>query len=320
MKSDIIPKLEMKIDLNIGFKNKKIKKYMSLYILSFIPLLVIFTYKYVPMLGIIIAFKEYKITRGFLGIFTSPGVGFAHFNRLFTSPKFYRVLANTLIISSYKLIFTFPAPIIFALLLNELKSNTFKRFVQTVSYLPHFLSIVIIYGVVLALASPTYGLINYILKQFGHTPIYFMVEPSYFRSMLVLVDLWSGTGWGAIIYLAAITSIDKELYDAAEVDGANKIRKIMHITIPGILPIIVLLLILRMGGIMNAGFQQVLLFYSPLTYSVGDIIDTYVYRQGLMEASYSYSTAVGLFNSLVSLLFVLGTNKLAKKVGQQGLW
>lgn len=302
------------------FDRKRFKKYLPLYFLILIPMLIIFIYSYVPMLGIQIAFRDFKITKGFLGIFTSPGVGFKHFIRLFTSPKFFSVLTNTLILSSYKIIFTFPAPIIFALLLNELRNKLFKRFVQTVSYLPNFLSMVIVYGVVLSLLSPTFGLVNMLLKQSGIEPIYFMVEPRYFRAMLVLVDLWVGTGWGAIIYLAAITSIDNELYNAAEIDGANKLRKIIHITIPGIMPIIILLLIFRLGAILNAGFEQVLMFYNPLVYDVGDIIDTYVYRQGLQSADYSYATAVGLFNSVVSLIMVISANKLAKKVGQQGIW
>lgn len=299
---------------------KRLKKYMPLYLLISIPLLVIFVYNYVPMMGIIIAFKDYKITRGLMGIFTSPDVGFKHFIRLFTAPKFFSVLANTLIISSYKIIFTFPAPILFALLLNELRNKLFKRFVQTVSYLPNFLSMVIVYGVVQALLSPTYGLINMFVKQLGNDPVYFLIDPHFFRGILVLVDLWVGTGWGAIIYLAAITSINSELYDSAEIDGANKLGKIIHITIPGIMPIIVLLLIFRLGAILNAGFEQVLMFYSPLVYDVGDIIDTYVYRQGLQSADYSYATAVGLFNSVVSLIMVIAANRLAKKVGQQGIW
>jgi putative aldouronate transport system permease protein len=301
--------------------NKKLfKKYLPLYLLILIPLLTILVYRYIPMLGVIIAFKDYKITKGFMGIFTSPWVGFENFRRLFSTPRFFKVLANTLIISTYKIVFTFPAPIIFALLLNELKKKLFKRFVQTVSYLPHFLSVVIVYGIVQALVSPTYGLINAVIKQLGYEPVYFMIEPRFFRGMLVLVDLWVNTGWGAIIYLAAITSIDNELYSAAEIDGANKFRKIIHVTMPGIVPIIIILFIFRVGAILNAGFEQVLMFYTPLTYDVGDIIETYIYRMGLERSDYSFSTAAGLFNSVVSLILVLITNKIAHKCGQQGIW
>lgn len=299
---------------------KKFKKYWFLCFLIILPLACIFVYNYVPMVGIIISFKDYKITRGFAGIFTSPDVGLRHFQRLFTSDKFFSVLANTLIISTYKIIFTFPAPIIFALLLNELKSRLFKRFVQTISYLPHFLSMVIVYGVVLAVISPSYGLVNMLMQYFGHESVYFLAEQKIFRGLLVVVDLWTSTGWGAIIYLAAITSIDNELYNSADIDGATRFKKIIHITIPGIMPIIVLLLIFRLGSILNAGFEQVLLFYSPPVYPVGDIIDTYVYRQGLTMADYSYSTAVGLFNSVVSLIFILISNKFAHKLGHQGIW
>lgn len=301
--------------------NKKgLKKYWTLYLLSAIPLLVIFVYNYLPMVGIFMAFKDYKITRGFMGIFTSPNVGLENFYRLFRGFSFPKVVANTFIISLLKMIFTFPTPIIFALMLNEVTNRLFKRFTQTVSYLPNFFSMVIVFGIMQAVISPTYGIINMVRQSIGLDTKAFLVDPTYFRSILVTMDIWQGTGWGAIIYLAAIAGVDQEMYEAAVIDGATRFQRIWHITIPSITGIISFLFVLRCGGLLSVSFEQVLLLYSPTVYSVGDVISTYAYRKGLEDMQYGFSTAVGLFNSVVSLALVIISNAVAKKFGQGGLW
>lgn len=299
---------------------KRIYKNRLIYLLILPVILCFILYSYVPMLGILMAFKDYKISKGFMGIFTSPGVGWDNFRSLFNSPYFFRVLGNTLLISFYKIIYVFPAPILFALLLNELRSTSFKRIVQTVTYLPNFLSAVVVTGLAISVFSPTYGMINAILVSLGKEPVFFLAQTEYFRSIIVGIDMWKGTGWSAIIYLAAITTIDQQLYEAAIIDGARKLRQIWHITLPGISDLIVLLLIFRVGDILNAGFDQIFLLYSPPVYSVGDIIDTYVYREGLINANYGLSTAVGLFKSAAGLVMIIVTNSLAKKFGKQGIW
>lgn len=277
-------------------------------------------FHYIPMFGIIIAFKDVNPFEGVQGIFTAKWVGFKHFINFFNSYYFWNVLGNTLAISLQKLILGFPAPIILALLLNEINNVYFKRVVQTISYMPHFISMVVMAGLVTTVLSTNGGLVNEILKLMGREPIFFLGEPKYFRAILVFSHIWKEVGWGSIIYLAAITSIDQEQYEAAIIDGANKFQRMWYITIPGILHIVTIMLILEVGGLLNAGFEQVLLLYSPPVYKVADIIDTYVYREGLISLKYSYSTAVGLFKSVVALILIVSTNFLAKKFDQQGIW
>ncbi len=299
---------------------KKIYKYRMVYFLILPTVVCYIIFSYLPMVGILMAFKDYQVGKGFMGIFTSPGVGFDHFKRLFNSYYFFSILRNTVLISFYKIIFCFPIPIIFAILLNELEMKFFKRFVQTVTYLPHFLSTVVVTGLVLALLSPSYGLINAILGTLGFEPVHFLANSKYFRSIIVAIDVWKGTGWSAVIYLAAISSIDPQLYESATIDGAGKLRQIWSITLPSLLDLIILLLILRVGDILNAGFEQIFLLYSPPVYSVGDILDTFVYREGLVNSNYGFSTAVGLFKSIVGFVLIIGSNKLANKFGRQGIW
>lgn len=300
---------------------KNMWKARYLYILILPGLIYYVLFKYLPMFGIIIAFKDYQPWLGLWdGLVKTKWVGFSNFQRLFSSMMFPQLMENTLIISFYKLFFGFPAPIILALLLNEVKNAIFKRTIQSISYVPHFLSWVVVGGILSNLLSPSYGVINGFLKSFGHQPIYFMTIPEYFRGLLVLTDIWKSVGWGSIIYLATLTSISPELYEAATIDGASRWKQLLHVTLPGIRSTIIIVLILRIGHVLDAGFEQVLTLYNPTVYSVSDILDTYVYREGILNASYSFSTAVGLFKSTIGLVLVLVTNFLSKKAGEEALW
>lgn len=299
---------------------KRVAKYGVIYLLIAPVILYFIIYKYLPMAGLIMAFKDYKIGYGIWGIFTSKWVGLEHFERLFKGYYFSRILWNTVIISLMKLAVGFPLPILFALMLNEVRNQAYKRTVQTISYLPHFLSAVVMYGLVTAVFSPTYGLINSLRVQFGMDTVYYMANTKYFRWLLVLIDTFQHTGWNAIIYLAAMTSIDPGLYEAATIDGAGRFQRIRHITLPSLSPLIVLLFILSLGGILDAGFEMVLLMYSPTVYSVGDIIDTYAYREAIFRADYDFATAVGLFKSIVGLILVFSTNTIVKRLGGKGIW
>lgn len=288
-----------------------------LYLLLLPGLLLILLFRYVPMYGVVIAFQDYNIYKGIGG---SEWVGFDQFERLFRSPDFTEVLANTIIISLYKLAASFSLPIILSLLLNELRSVVFKRFAQSVVYLPHFISWVIFSGIIITFLNPVDGLVNVIIRQFGGAPIDFLGDVRYFRSVLVLSDVYKEVGWGTIIYLAAIAGVSADLYEAARIDGANKLRQMWHVTLPAIRPVIIILIILSLANILEAGFQQIFLLYNALVYDVADIIDTYVYRVGIQEANYSYATAAGLFKSAVAMALILTVNKIVKLTGQDGLW
>ncbi|HEY9077832.1 MAG TPA: ABC transporter permease subunit [Anaerolineaceae bacterium] len=290
------------------------------YLLIILPLLYFLVFRYLPMLGVVIAFQDYDPFLGIEGFWTSPWVGFTHFTNFIKSIFFWRIIGNTLIISGLKLLFGFPAPIILALLLNEVRSTLFKRAVQNISYLPHFLSMVVVAGLVRSMLTVQGGLFNQIVRLFGGDPIAFLTYPEYFRGILVGTTLWQEIGWGAILYLAAMSTINIELYEAAAMDGANKFQQALNITLPGIAYVIAIQLIFSIGGLLNAGFEQILLLYSPGVYGVADIIDTYVYRNGLLGRQYSFAAAVGLFKSLIALLLMVGANRVAKWVGQPGLW
>ncbi len=275
-------------------------------------------FRYVPMYGVVIAFKDFNARLGILG---SPWIGFEQFIRFFTHPYFFRLVRNTFLISFYSLLIGFPAPIILALMLNELRNQTYKRFVQTVSYLPHFISIVAIVGILTLLLSPTNGFVNVVLtKVFGMEPIYFMAEPGWFRPLFVASGIWQNIGWGAILYLAALSQVDVQLYDAAIVDGTSRMQKIWHISLPSIMPTIAILLILRIGTLFYVGFEKVILMYNPVTYSTADVIGSYVYRRGLQYAEFSYGAAVGLFNSVVNVLLLITANWISRRVTEQSLW
>ncbi len=290
-------------------------RYLYFMLIPFIAWYIIFLYK--PMYGLQIAFKDYSLYRG---IAESPWVGLKHFQAYFEGHYFFRTLKNTVFISFYSILFAFPAPIILALLLNEVKNQIFKRTVQTLTYLPYFLSIVIITGVVTNFLSPYNGLLNIILDKLGFEKLYFLVIPEYFRTIFITMNIWQGVGFGAIIYIAALSGINPELYEAAKIDGANKWKQVWHITLPGLLPTIMILLILRVGDLLEVGYEAVILLYQPATYETADIISTYVYRSGIVEGRYDMATAVGLFNSVVGLVLVIIVNRMSKKFTGNGIW
>lgn len=273
-------------------------------------LLFFIIFKYVPMYGIIIAFKDFRISKG---VFASPWVGFKHFTAFFTSPDFAQVMINTILLSLYKLIIGFPIPILFAILLNELHNIYYKRTVQTIAYLPHFISWVVIGNLVLILLSPKTGLISSMITSITGVKVNLLMDPAYFRSVLVVSDIWKEMGWSAIVYLAALAGVDPTLYEAADMDGASRGRKMWSITLPSIANVIIIMLILRVGRILDAGFEQVLIMSNPLVNSVSEIIDTYVYKVGMLQGEYSYSTAVNLFKSVIGLIMVLMVNSFSKR-------
>ena len=299
---------------------QRMKPYAALYLMLLPGLALIVIFCYGPMYGLQIAFKDYNIG---LGIWDSPWVGWEHFQKFLTTDAATRALTNTIIISTLKLVFSFPMPILLALVLNEIGNQAFKRVAQTISYLPHFISWIIVASLMNNLLSPSTGVVNAIIQQFGGDPIYFLADKNWFRPILVITNIWKEIGWSSVVYLAALSGIDPSLYEAAIVDGASRIQRIARITLPSIMPIAVTMLILSMGSIMSAGFDQVFNLYSPQVYDVSDILDTYVYRRGLVDMSYSFSTAVGLFKSVVGLILVVAVNVIAKRLSPDhdaGLW
>ena len=294
----------------------KISKNKYLYMLLIPGVIWVLLFKYWPIYGIVIAFKDFQI---FKGINESPWVGFEQFQRLFADRNFWPVFRNTVIISFYKIICGFPAPIIIVLMLNELKSKFAKKGIQTIIYYPHFFSWVIVSGLMFTLLSPN-GLINSFRVFFGGENIIWFAEKKYFRGILVVSEIWKESGWGTVMYLAALSGVDLQLYEAATVDGANRMQKLINITLPSIVPTIVIILILRTGHIMEAGFEQTLLLLNANVREVGEIIDTYVYRIGMELKEYSFSSAVGLFKSVVNLIFILSMNYFVKKIGQDSLF
>ncbi|QNK60588.1 sugar ABC transporter permease [Paenibacillus sp. PAMC21692] len=296
---------------------KHLVKNKWLYIFLIPGLLYFLVFKYVPMFGIVIAFKQLSIVKGIWG---SDWVGLANFETLFSSSHFLRVLRNSILLSVYQIIFGFPAPIILALMLNEIRQIAFKRISQTILYLPHFISWVVLAGIVINFLSPTTGIANQIVTAFGHEPIKFLQEPEYFRSIIVSAEIWKSVGWGTIIYLAAMTGVDPTLYESAKIDGASRMQRIYYITIPGIATTIVILLLLNLGNILDNGFDQVFLLYNPVTYETGDIFETYTYRIGLQDGRMSYATAVGLFKSAVGFILIISSNYAARAISGKSIW
>lgn len=286
--------------------------------LLFLPAVLYYiVFHYMPIYGVLIAFKSYKFT---LGVWGSPWVGLKHFEDLFAIAGFWQVFRNTLLISCYKLVFGFPAPIVFALLLNEIRQAVFKRFVQTVTYLPHFLSWVVLAGLTIQFLSPSTGPINLLLKAAGLEPIFFLGDPSWFRSTLVATDIWKELGWGTIVYLAALSGVNPELYEAASMDGANRYQRMRHITLPAMTPVITIMLIFAVGRLVNDDFDQVFNLYNPAVMEVGDVLGTYTYRMGLVNMEYSFATAVGLFRNVVAFVLIVSANAIAKRINEYGLW
>ncbi|MBO4884880.1 MAG: sugar ABC transporter permease [Clostridia bacterium] len=295
----------------------RIRKCKFLYLL-FLPVLVYYImFAYAPMFGLVIAFKDYNV---FKGIWASKWVGFKYFTQFFESRFFFRLIRNTFLISFYGLIFGFPAPIILALLLNEQKDGLFKRAVQTISYLPHFISTVVLVSMFVQFLSVNNGLINNLVEAFGGTRTYFLGDPKYFRTLYTSLGIWRGIGWGSIIYLAALTNVSPELYEACLIDGGGRLRQTWHITLPGISNTIIIMLIFRVGELLSVGSETILLMYNEAIYETADVISTYVYRRGLINAEYSFGAAVGLFNSIIGLILVSTTNALSKRFSETSLW
>lgn len=317
---NLISKTKRKASPSPGIKRGRIaadiKKDLSLYIM-FIPFLLhllIFTYK--PMYGIIIAFKDFN---AYQGIWGSEWVGLEHFKTFVSGAYFGRTLKNTFLLGIYNLIFSFPAPILLAILLNEVRTKKLKSFFQTATFLPHFISTVVICGITVNLLAPS-GVVNNLIEALGGERIYFMTKPEWFRTIYIGTGIWAACGYSSIIYLSALSGIDPSLYEACVIDGGNKFRQIIHITLPGILPTIIIKLILSVGGMFSVGYEKIILLYQPVTYETADVISTYMYRLGMSEGKYDFATAVGLFNSLVALVFVLATNIISKRVTETSLW
>ena len=288
----------------------------SLYIMVIPVVLFYLLFHYKPMYGAIIAFKDYTPA---LGVMDSPWVGLANFTRFFKSVYFVRLIKNTILLSVYNLVFGFPAPIILALLLNEVRNKHFKNLTQTITYLPHFISLIVVTGM-LTDFSMTSGLFNDIIAFFGGERSPLLQNPDLYRTMYVASGIWQQVGWGSIIYLSALAGVDQQLYEAAAIDGAGKWKQLLNVTLPGIAPTIIIMLIMRMGSLMNMGYEKTILLYNPSTYDTADIISSYIYRVGLLELDWSYSTAVGLFNSVINFGLLIFTNKMSKRYSETSLW
>lgn len=297
---------------------KGLRKTRTLQLLLLPGLLYFIVFHYIPMYGVTIAFKAYNTRLGILG---SPWIGFEQFVHFFTHPYFPRLMRNTFLLSVSLLAIGFPAPILLALILNEVRSPKYRSFVQTVSYLPHFISTVSIVGILSLILSPSTGFVNTILvKAFGMKPVYFLTEPGWFRTLFVASDIWQNLGFSAIIYLAALSQVDVQLYDAATVDGASRLQRIRHISLPSILPTIAILLVLRVGSLFSVSSEKVILLYNPTTYETADVIGSYVYRRGLQFAEFSYGAAVGLFNSVINVALLIAANWFSKRLTEESLW
>lgn len=289
---------------------------LLLWLIALPGILYFIIFRYVPMAGNVIAFQEYNIFQGLLG---SPWIGFTHFINMFAYAEFYQILRNTLVLSFYQIVFGFPAPLVLALFLNEVRLMWFKRSVQTLLYLPHFLSWVIVGGIFINLLE-TDGLLNKVAGLLGLGPVNFLMESGYFRSILVLSGMWKEVGWGMIIYLAALSGINPNLYEAAMVDGAGRWRQMWYITLPALMPAIIVLLLLRIGTLLDANIEQILIFLNPLVRDTGEVIDTYVYRAGLQYAQFSYTTAIGMFKSIVGFMLIVGLNHLSRRTTGESIY
>ncbi len=296
---------------------KRIFQDYQLYILCLPAVLYFIIFRYIPMYGIQLAFKDYSVTKGIWG---SPWIGFEYFERFLTSFKFTTVIRNTLGVSIYGLIAGFPMPIIMALLMNHLKNQRFKKIVQTVTYAPHFISVVVLCGMILVFLSPSVGLVNHIIAALGFERIFFMGRPDLWKSIFVWSDIWQNTGWGTIVYIAALSSVNPEMYEAARIDGASKFKIIWYIDIPSIVPTMAILLVLGLGGMMGVGFQKAYLLQNQLNIDSSEVISTYVYKIGLEGGQFGYSTAVGLFNTAINIILLVSANTITKKISKNSLW
>ncbi|WP_461218857.1 ABC transporter permease [Lapidilactobacillus salsurivasis] len=299
------------------FSKRRLKQNWQLYILILPAFLSFLIFSYIPMYGILIAFKDYVPT---LGIWGSPWVGFKYFKQFFDSYYFWDLIRNTIGIQVYGLIVGFPLPIILALALNEMKDGFWKKFAQTVTYAPNFISIVVMGGMLIAFLDPSTGIINHALGFFGVKPIAFMSDPKWFKTVYVLSGVWQGTGWGSVIYLAALAGVDPSLHEAAIVDGASRVQRIWHINLPAIVPTMVILLIMNVGSLFSMGYEKILLLQNPLNMSSSNVIATFVYSQGLINGQYSYAAAVGLFNAAINAVLLISVNAIARRVSENSLW
>ncbi|WP_422661137.1 ABC transporter permease [Paenibacillus sp. EC2-1] len=305
------------VKVRMGTVLKKMRIHWPLYVLLLPPIIYVAIFNYLPMYGVLLAFKQYKPLEGIIG---SPWVGFSHFEQFFSSPSSWRIINNTILISLYSLVAGFPLPILLAVALNEVRIQWFKKSVQMLTYAPYFISSVVLVGIVMQVLDPRIGLVNQFIQLFGGEPINFMGEPQSFRSIYVWMGIWQGTGYGAIIYLAALAGVSKDLQEASIIDGASKVRRIWHVDLPSIRPTIVILLVLSIGGIMSVGFETIYLMQNNLNLSVSEIISTYVYKVGLINSNYGFSTAIGLFNSIINLILLIIANFTARKLTDSGLW
>lgn len=310
------------INTNTGMKfvKKSIRRYWDLYLILIIPLAYFLIFKYKPMLSLIIAFKDYKIKLGYFGSPWTKDYGFYHFIRFFKNAYFGQIIWNTISLSVLQLIFSFPVPIILALIMNEIRNNVFKKSLQVITYAPHFISTVILVAIVEAMVNPNTGIINQLITSLGGESIYFFGKPEWFKPMYIISGIWQNSGYSSIIYLATLSNIDPQQIEAAKIDGATRMKIIRHITIPAIVPTAVILLIMNFGKIMNVGFEKAYLMQNTMNWSSSEIISTYVYTQGMTGLQYSYSTAVGLFNSAINIVLLLIVNKISKKVTETSLW
>ncbi|WP_081970090.1 MULTISPECIES: ABC transporter permease [Paenibacillus] len=317
--SKLAPMTGVQTSVNNSFKHRFLRDFKLnrlLYIMMIPVILYYVVFHYAPMYGAIIAFKDFSPMKGILG---SDWVGLQHFRDFFSSYYFWRILSNTVIISVYSILFMFPAPILLALLINEVRNQSFKRIVQTFSYMPYFISLVVICGMITDFTNSN-GVINTLFSWLGYDGTAMLQKPGLFRPVYILSEIWQKIGWESIIYIAALAGIDQEQYEAARIDGASRLKQMLHITLPGILPTITIMFILRMGNMLNVGFEKIILLYNPVTYETADVISSFVYRKGLLEFGWSYSSAVGLFNSVVNLILLISANYISRRVNKTSLW
>ncbi|WP_081972180.1 ABC transporter permease subunit [Paenibacillus borealis] len=317
--SKLAPMTGVQTSVNNSFKRRFIRDFKLnrlLYIMMIPVILYYAVFHYAPMYGAIIAFKDFSPMKGIMG---SDWVGFQHFRDFFSSYYFWRILGNTVLISVYSILFMFPAPILLALLINEVRNQSFKRIVQTFSYMPYFISLVVICGMITDFTNSN-GVINTLFSWLGYDGTAMLQKPGLFRPVYILSEIWQKIGWESIIYIAALAGIDQEQYEAARIDGASRLKQMLHITLPGILPTITIMFILRMGNMLNVGFEKIILLYNPVTYETADVISSFVYRKGLLEFGWSYSSAVGLFNSVVNLILLISANYISRRVNKTSLW
>lgn len=296
---------------------KRLWRDKQLYLLLAPMIIWVILFKYKPLYSLQIAFKDYSIYKG---IAESPWIGLEHFVTFFTGPYFWRTLKNTFVLNILNLLIGFPMPIILALLLNELKNNRFKKYVQTATYLPHFISSVVVAGIVISFLSPSTGIINVLIEKLGFERIYFLIKPEMFRGIFISMNIWQEAGFNSIVFLAALSGIDPQLYEAAKIDGANRWKQTLNVTLPGLLPTIMIMLIIRIGNLVTLSFEKIILLYNPSTYETADVIGSYVYRVGLVDAQYDLAAAVGLFETFVAFVLVVGANRLSRRLTRNSLW